>query len=270
MTAPIFYIPQAQPLSDVGTVQPGCYLQFYRSETTDLEDIYADGDLDTPLDNPLTSNDAGRFPAIYLDPRVPYRVQLYSALDVLLFDIDPYFPVSGRFVGETVLYGGDLDDVPAGWHVCDGTNGTLDMRDFFPVGASNSKAVGSTGGSTGLTGNTGSAGIHDHGGTVSDESLTLAQLAAHGHGIYAATVGSSDVVEGFLTPGQNVAIAGDKDQTHAVIDDNSAGTQLVDDAGDGDPHSHVIAEDGEHTHTIEGEIDPPYVAWYFLTFTGVP
>ena len=34
------------------------------------------------------------------------------------------------------------------WQICDGTNGTPDLRDKFIIGASSSKALGTTGGST--------------------------------------------------------------------------------------------------------------------------
>ena len=42
----------------------------------------------------------------------------------------------------------DIDTGPAdtGWHICDGTNGTPDLRGRFILGASDSHAVGSTGG----------------------------------------------------------------------------------------------------------------------------
>lgn len=49
--------------------------------------------------------------------------------------------------GIIVEWGGTLVDVPAGWHVCDGTNGTPDLRDKFIVGAGNAYAVTAMGGS---------------------------------------------------------------------------------------------------------------------------
>lgn len=268
MSAPLFNLPNAQPLSDSGTIQPGCYLRYYLTQTTTPTDVYADGSLGTPLANPVVSDDAGRFVPIYLDPKITYRVQLYTAANVLLSDVDPLFPISGRFIGEIVEYFGNIADIPAGWANCDGTNGTPDKRDRTSVGVSNTKPVGQTGGSAGLTGTTGPAGAHDHGGNTGSVTLNLTQIPAHGHSIYGANVGSSDVVEGFATAGQNVAIAGDKDQTHAVIAANSAGTQLIANAGGGTGHAHVIAAQGDHTHTISGTIDPPYIALYSLMFTG--
>lgn len=49
--------------------------------------------------------------------------------------------------GGIILWSGSTDTVPSGWHICDGTNGTPDLRDRFVVGAGNSYTVGATGGS---------------------------------------------------------------------------------------------------------------------------
>ena len=37
--------------------------------------------------------------------------------------------------GAIILWSGPIDDIPPGWHMCDGTNGTPDYRDKFPQGA---------------------------------------------------------------------------------------------------------------------------------------
>lgn len=47
-----------------------------------------------------------------------------------------------------VLWSGAIVDIPDGWHLCDGTKGTPDLRDKFVPGAGSSYAPGDTGGST--------------------------------------------------------------------------------------------------------------------------
>ena len=47
--------------------------------------------------------------------------------------------------------GGVTSDIPDGWHLCDGTNGTPNLKDRFIVGAGNSYSVGDTGGSDSVT-----------------------------------------------------------------------------------------------------------------------
>lgn len=45
-----------------------------------------------------------------------------------------------------VLWGGTLADLPAGFHLCDGYEGTPDLRERFVVGAGDSYTLGDTGG----------------------------------------------------------------------------------------------------------------------------
>ena len=44
--------------------------------------------------------------------------------------------------------GGAVGSIPSGWYLCNGQNGTPDLRDSFILGAGNTYAVGATGGST--------------------------------------------------------------------------------------------------------------------------
>jgi len=46
-----------------------------------------------------------------------------------------------------MLWSGAVVDIPTGWVLCDGNNGTPDLRDKFVVGAGNSYNPGDTGGS---------------------------------------------------------------------------------------------------------------------------
>lgn len=59
-----------------------------------------------------------------------------------------------------MTYAGAVADIPSGWQLCDGTNGTHDLRNRFIVGAGSTYAVGDTGGSASFT-HTG-AGLHTH------------------------------------------------------------------------------------------------------------
>src|SRR5690606_9453998 len=80
--------------------------------------------------------------------------------------------------GVIVMWSGSADNIPEGWALCDGTNGTPDLRDLFIVGAGREYAVGATGGAKEVTlttaqmpkhshtGSTNSAGSHTHTGTT--------------------------------------------------------------------------------------------------------
>lgn len=60
------------------------------------------------------------------------------------------------------------------WHICDGTNGTPDLRDKFILGASATHALHNTGGTDKYTPVV----------TVKDTTLTLEQIPAHNHRVW--------------------------------------------------------------------------------------
>jgi len=51
-------------------------------------------------------------------------------------------------VGTIVMWSGSIVSIPAKWHICDGTGGTIDLRDKFIVGAGSTYNVADTGGAT--------------------------------------------------------------------------------------------------------------------------
>jgi hypothetical protein len=50
-------------------------------------------------------------------------------------------------LGGIILWSGSVAAIPATWQLCNGTNGTPDLRDKFVVGAGSAYAVNATGGS---------------------------------------------------------------------------------------------------------------------------
>ena len=49
--------------------------------------------------------------------------------------------------GGIIIWSGSVASVPSGWYLCNGSNGTPDLRDRFVVGAGSTYAVADTGGS---------------------------------------------------------------------------------------------------------------------------
>lgn len=47
-------------------------------------------------------------------------------------------------IGTMVFWDGELAAIPSGWQLANGTNGTLDMRNYFPAGSSNTHTIGTT------------------------------------------------------------------------------------------------------------------------------
>lgn len=76
--------------------------------------------------------------------------------------------------GGIIMWSGAVASVPTGWFLCDGANGTPDMRDRFVVGAGSTYAVNATGGAASVALSEAQMPSHTHSfsGTTSTKSLT--------------------------------------------------------------------------------------------------
>ena len=79
--------------------------------------------------------------------------------------------------GAIIMWSGAVDAIPEGWALCDGSNGTPDLRDRFIVGAGGSYNVGDTGGSNTVKLTTSQIPSHDHG----SGTLTTSTAGLHNH-----------------------------------------------------------------------------------------
>ncbi len=90
------------------------------------------------------SNNASTYLGIKVgtDAEMSPRVQISSV---------PYALVSGEGgvpKGGIIMWSGLIADIPTGWALCDGTNGTPDLKSRFIIGAGSSYEVGATGGNS--------------------------------------------------------------------------------------------------------------------------
>lgn len=161
-------------------------------------------------------------------------------------------------VGTITMWGGSFADIPANWHLCDGTNGTPDLTDMFVMGTNTESEVFDSGGAVNHThvGTVAADGEHLHTGDVGDTSLTLAQIPGHSHkdGV-THTSGSSMFCYGEVAaPGTPFSI--DSNSADGNIQGNTSfaggagGSDTV--AGAATTHSHGldIALDGVHAHAV--------------------
>lgn len=134
----------------------------------------------------------------------------------------PYALNGGIPSGGIIMWKGSVAEIPAGWALCDGQNGTPDLRDRFVLGAGGTYAVGANGGSSTIN------LAHSH--TVS----------SHNHSIGAESPGTSQVgdhAHSGTTSGPN--------DTHGVADGN-------DDRPAAEKHTHTFTTSGAgaHSHTV--------------------
>jgi microcystin-dependent protein len=178
--------------------------------------------------------------------------------------------------GMILLWSGSIASVPSGWALCDGTNGTPNLRDRFVIGAGSTYAVNATGGSatatlattnlpshthsisaSGTTGNQSNGHTHTFSGTTSGQSAdhvhsgTTAGAGAHQHFTFNGGFFTSSSAITNTTYPLYAAGAGDQQydiKGNATVADrgltNTAGT-----------HDHTITTGGvsaNHTHTYSG------------------
>lgn len=81
--------------------------------------------------------------------------------------------------GVILLWSGSVATIPSGWALCNGSNGTPDLRNRFVVGAGSTYSVGDTGGSATSTLTTNELPAHTH--SLSASGTTSGQSAGHTH-----------------------------------------------------------------------------------------
>ena len=164
--------------------------------------------------------------------------------------------------GGIIMWSGSADAIPTGWALCDGTNGTPDLRGRFIVGAGpEGYEPGSVGGSDNVTPKvslgasttgiwTGAAGT---GVTVQYTTLDTNTLPYHNHMVL-EYAGVSNEFQSHLTGSTNGASGNYTSPTGA----SWGHTHGVTDPG----HTHAIGDPG-HAHTAAAaafDNRPPYYA----------
>lgn len=130
----------------------------------------------TPNTNPIILDAAGRCSnEIWMQTGYSYKFVLQTSAGVTLQTLDNLYPilqtsaatVDPFTVGMIMLWSGSIGSVPAGWALCNGSNGTPDLRDRFVIAAGSTYAVGATGGSADAI-----VVTHTHTATVTDPGHT--------------------------------------------------------------------------------------------------
>jgi hypothetical protein len=152
--------------------------------------------------------------------------------------------------GVIMAWSGNISNIPSGWALCNGSNGTPDLSEKFLIGASNTNDdffAHVTGGT--FDGTTGSSGAHDHGGKTGAVALTTAQMPAHTH---------KQAGDMLYDNGSSIESGDDYGRRAESSPLNETAS-----TGGGLPHDHVISTTGSaHTHSFA--LTPPYYALCFI------
>lgn len=132
--------------------------------------------------------------------------------DVLIHKNGTYLPP-----GSIIVWYGEPNKIPLGWHLCDGTNGTPDLRNRFIVGAGDTYSVGDTGGQDTVELTTDELPAHTHNTTLTPTT----------EGVYGST-GSSAA----LSMGSNNFLR----DSHKVLLDGNFYTVNVENTGSNQAH----------------------------------
>lgn len=166
-----------------------------------------------------------------------------------------FFPSGG-----IVMWNGSALNIPSGWALCDGTNGTPDLRDRFIVGAGRNYSPNAIGGADSVSLTQGQMPSHSHSGTTSSAgghshsvSSFINNAGEHGHsgtalenGWHTHTASSKAYIDStkvFKYGGDAVGAHG---YTNTDVAIGGAGAHI---------HSVTIYSGGNHSHTLSVSVD---------------
>ena len=160
-------------------------------------------------------------------------------------------PIPVGFIG---LWSGAVNNIPTGWALCNGSNGTPDLRDRFVVGAGSTYAVGGTGGAASVT-------------------LTESQIPGHTHVITASTASAGAHTHTITDPGHAHSYVTDAAGSSGT---GGTGATVLENATTGSNTTGITVNSaGAHTHTVTAtaastggsqshENRPPYYALAYI------
>lgn len=145
-----------QFFTTTGIPLAGGYIYTYQAGSTTPATTYSDSNGLIANTNPIQLGTDGRPPQeIWLTSGSTYKFVLTDSSNVVIQTYDNLYGIIGTTpsvsavpAGGIIMWSGSIASIPSGYVLCDGTNGTPNLKDSFVVGAGNTYAVGNTGGFT--------------------------------------------------------------------------------------------------------------------------
>lgn len=174
--------------------------------------------------------------------------------------------------GIITMWSGATNAVPSGWALCDGNNGTPNLKDRFIVGAGQSYGVGNTGGNWTQTPSvwTNAAGT---GIQVAGTAINTSQMPWHTHSGSVGSDASIQVQDSIQSSSAGEWLADDSfgstgwspSPVRKPLKEFSASLSISGTGGN-QPHYHGVTDNG-HAHTAAAsaiDVRPPYYALAFI------
>ena len=169
--------------------------------------------------------------------------------------------------GGVILWHGSSDAIPKGWAICDGTQGTPDMRDRFVVGAGGKYALDAKGGAASATPNVstgtaktgirladaaprGTAGSSRTGIGIHNAALNIwTGAAGTGIGIQGTTLDINTLPIHLHQVIEYAGVNGTPVECHIKASTNGPTGALTGYAGASQAHAHGVSDPG-HAHAV--------------------
>ena len=245
-----------QFFDDNGVPLAGGLIYTYQAGSSTPLVTYTDNSGNIANANPIILDASGRTPQqIWLLTGYSYKFVLQNSDAVLIQTLDNIYPILQNApvsapaipAGGIIIWSGSTGSVPAGWLLCDGTNGTPDLRDRFIIGAGNTYAVNATGG-------TADAVVVSHTHTGS--------LTSYTHSHFVATSGASNYPSAGTYMGnynpQNI------DNFKPTLSGSSSLPDIL--PSSSDTHSHTLTVNSAGVSGTGANI-PPYYALAYIQKT---
>jgi len=204
-----------QFFDNTGLPLNGGLIYTYQAASSTALATYTDINGTTANSNPIVLDSSGRLPnEVWLTYGFNYKFVVKTSAGTTLGTYDNLYGiigVAGTSTGTTIPTGvisiwyGSIGSVPSGWYLCDGSNGTPDLRDRFVIGAGSTYSVAATGGSA-------------------THTITTAEMPSHSH---TATTTSTDSGHAHTFIYQNSSTPGGGSAINTVAGGNSGSTSTA-------------------------------------------